>query len=198
MDAEPTDLVTVADTPGAGDSPDRFAERVRAGIRDVPDYPSPGILFKDITPLLADSRLFADTVTALGAGHEPGSGDEVDVVAGIEARGFILAPPVAVNLGAGFVPVRKKGKLPFTTVSADYALEYGVATIEVHTDAIRPGQRVLLIDDVLATGGTAEAAIGLIEGLGAEVVDVLFLMELTALKGRERLAGRRTRSLVSY
>lgn len=195
MDAEPTDLRSSGDS---GESTAEFTERVRGGIRDIPDYPSEGILFKDITPLLANPQLFADTIAALGAGHERGSGDEIDVVAGIEARGFILAPPVAVNLGAGFVPVRKKGKLPFTTVSADYALEYGVATIEVHTDAIRPGQRVLLIDDVLATGGTAEAAIELIEGLGAEVVDVLFLMELTFLNGRERLAGRRMRSLVQY
>jgi len=171
--------------------------RIRAGIRDVPDYPSAGVLFKDVTPLLADSGLFAETVTALAAGFGP-AGKTVDVVAGIEARGFIFGAPVALGLGVGFVPIRKSGKLPHTTVSAEYALEYGVATIEVHTDAVRPGQRVLLLDDVLATGGTAEAAARLIEGLGAEVVAVSFLLELGFLNGRDRLGGRDVRSLVTY
>jgi adenine phosphoribosyltransferase len=173
-------------------------DRLRAAIRDVPDYPSPGILFKDITPLLADGALFADTVAALAAAHRPGSGAEVDVVAGIEARGFIFGAAVAVALGVGFVPIRKGGKLPHTTVAAQYALEYGVATIEVHTDAVRPGQRVLLLDDVLATGGTAEAAARLLEGLGAEVPVLSFLMELGFLNGRERLPGRDVRSLLAY
>lgn len=168
-------------------------ERVRAGIRDVADYPSPGILFKDITPLLADPALFADTVTALGAGHE-----SVDLVVGIEARGFMFAAPVAVALGAGFVPIRKSGKLPHTTLAEEYALEYGTATIEMHTDAVRPGQRVLLVDDVLATGGTAAAAIKLIESLGGDVVEVAFLAELDFLNGRDRLPGRTIRSLIRY
>jgi len=193
-----------------------FDVRLRAGIRDVPDYPSPGVLFKDITPLLADGALFAETVAALATAHGSGSGSGsgsgvsgsgasgsgsgagVDVVAGIEARGFIFGAPVALALGAGFVPIRKIGKLPYTTVSAEYALEYGTATIEVHTDAIKPGQRVLLVDDVLATGGTAEAAARLLEDIGAEVVAVTFLIELDFLNGRQRLPGRDVRSLVQY
>jgi adenine phosphoribosyltransferase len=174
-----------------------FDGRLRAGIRDIADYPSPGILFKDVTPLLADAALFSETVTALAAGYGPG-GLEVDLVVGIEARGFIFGAPVALALGVGFVPIRKSGKLPFTTVSAEYALEYGSATIEVHTDAVQPGQRVLLLDDVLATGGTAEAAARLLEQLGAEVVAVSFLMELEFLAGRDRLAGREIRSLLRY
>jgi adenine phosphoribosyltransferase len=169
--------------------------RLRAAIRDVPDYPSPGILFKDITPLLADGPLLAETVAALAENHR---GDGVDVIAGVEARGFIVGAPLAVALGVGFVPVRKSGKLPHTIVSAQYALEYGTATIEVHTDAVRPGQRVLLVDDVLATGGTAAAAAGLLEDVGATVVALSFLMELTALGGRERLPDRDVRSLVHY
>jgi len=167
--------------------------RLRAGIRDVPDYPAPGVLFKDITPLLADGPLFAEAVA-----HAAGSGLEVDVVAGIEARGFIFAAPVALALGVGFVPIRKSGKLPHVRVSAEYALEYGTATIEVHTDAVRPGQRVLLLDDVLATGGTAAAAAGLLEDLGADVVAVSFLIELGFLAGRERLPDRDVRSVLSY
>jgi adenine phosphoribosyltransferase len=177
--------------------PPGLPERVSAGIRDVPDYPSPGILFKDITPLLADPSLLAETVGALAAAHGPG-GVPVDVVAGIEARGFIFGAPVALALGVGFIPIRKTGKLPFTTVSADYALEYGTASIEVHIDAVHPGQRVLLLDDVLATGGTAEAAVRLLEGLGAEVVVVSFVLELGFLGGRDRLPGRDVRSLMTY
>src|SRR5690349_9212048 len=180
--------------PGAGSG-----VRLRAGIRDAPDYPSPGVLFKDITPLLADGPLFAETVAALAA-HGTGADGEghVDLVAGIEARGFIFAAPVALALGAGFVPIRKRGKLPHDTVSAEYALEYGTASIEVHTDAVRPGQRVLLLDDVLATGGTAQAAARLLEDIGAEVVAVSFLIELDFLDGRARLPGRDVRSLVRY
>jgi adenine phosphoribosyltransferase len=172
--------------------------RLSQAIRDVPDYPSPGILFKDITPLLGDAALFAEAVAQLAAGHGPGSETPVDVVAGIEARGFIFAAPVALALGVGFVPIRKLGKLPHATVSAEYALEYGTATIEVHRDAFQPGQRVLLLDDVLATGGTAEAAAGLLEGLGAEVVAMTFLAEIAALGGRARLASRPVRSLLTY
>jgi adenine phosphoribosyltransferase len=170
---------------------------LRAAIRDVADYPTPGIQFKDVTPLLADAALFERAVAGLALGFGAG-GVAIDVVAGIEARGFIFGAPVALALGVGFVPIRKSGKLPFTTVSAEYALEYGSATIEIHTDSVDPGQRVLLLDDVLATGGTAEAAARLLEGLGAEVVAITFLLELGFLGGRERLAGRDVRSLVSY
>lgn len=172
--------------------------RLRAGIRDVPDYPSPGIQFKDITPLLADPVLFAEAVAALAAAHGPGSGAEVDLVAGIEARGFIFGAPLALALGVGFVPIRKAGKLPYTTVAAEYALEYGTATIEVHTDAVRPGQRVLILDDVLATGGTAEAAVRMMEGIGADVVAVSFLIELCFLDGRGKLPDRAVSALVQY
>jgi adenine phosphoribosyltransferase len=173
-------------------------EKLAAGIRDIPDYPSPGILFKDITPLLADPELFAASVEALAAAPRPGSGAEVDVVAGVEARGFIFGAGVALALGVGFVPIRKKGKLPHATVSAEYTLEYGSAVIEMHEDAVSPGQRVLLLDDVLATGGTAQAAAGLLELLGAQVVAVSFLVELGFLKGRERLAGRDVKTLLNY
>jgi adenine phosphoribosyltransferase len=172
--------------------------RVRAGIRDIPDYPTPGIQFKDITPLLADPVLLTDTVGALAAGHERGGAGQVDLVVGIEARGFIFAAPVAIAVGAGFVPIRKSGKLPHATLAQEYALEYGSAVIEMHVDAVRPGQRVLLVDDVLATGGTAEAAIRLIEGVGGEVVELAFVAELDFLAGRTRLAGRAVRSLVHY
>jgi adenine phosphoribosyltransferase len=198
----------ITDASAAAASPTAAAmvrDRLRAAIRDVPDYPSPGILFKDITPLLSDAALFAAAVQQLAEGHGAVDGTEtgtgtgaVDVVAGIEARGFIFGAPVALALGVGFVPIRKTGKLPHATVSAEYALEYGTATIEVHADALLPGQRVLLLDDVLATGGTAEAAAGLVEQLGAKVVAVSFLVELEALGGRQRLAGREIRSLLNY
>jgi adenine phosphoribosyltransferase len=159
-------------------------------IRDVPDYPEPGVMFKDITPLLADPVAFAAVVDELAGTHQ------VDKIVGIEARGFILAAPVAYRAGAGFVPVRKKGKLPAETFEESYELEYGTATIEVHCDAFVPGDRVLIVDDVLATGGTAEAAVELVRRAGAEVAGVAVLMELGFLKGRERLAGLDLRSLV--
>jgi adenine phosphoribosyltransferase len=191
--------MTESSRPGPNSGPAAgFPDRLQAGIRDVADYPAPGILFKDITPLLADGALFAETVAALAAAHAAGSGAEVDLVAGIEARGFIFAAPVALALGVGFVPIRKSGKLPHTTVAAEYALEYGTAKIEVHTDAIQPGQRVLLLDDVLATGGTAAAAAGLLEQIGAEVVALSFLIELDFLYGRKQLTGRDVRSLLRY
>ncbi|MEV0203362.1 adenine phosphoribosyltransferase [Nonomuraea sp. NPDC050691] len=159
-------------------------------IRDVPDYPKPGVLFKDISPLLADPVAFAAVVDELAALHP------VDKIVGIEARGFILAAPVAYKAGAGFVPVRKKGKLPSETLEESYDLEYGSATIEVHRDAFNQGDRVLIVDDVLATGGTAEATVELVRRAGAEVVGVAMLMELAFLKGRERLEGVDLRSLV--
>ncbi|WP_157253311.1 adenine phosphoribosyltransferase [Nonomuraea typhae] len=158
-------------------------ERTLTLIRDVPDYPKPGILFKDITPLLGDATAFAVVVDEL-AGLA-----EVDKIVGIEARGFILAAPVAYRSRAGFVPVRKKGKLPAETLEESYDLEYGSATIEVHRDAFAPGDRVLIVDDVLATGGTAAATVELVRRAGAEVVGVAVLMELAFLKGRERLPG---------
>lgn len=160
-------------------------------IRDVPDYPKPGILFKDITPLLADHAAFTQVVDELGDGLA------FDKVVGIEARGFILAAPVAYRSGAGFVPVRKKGKLPADTYEASYDLEYGSATIEVHADAFDPGDRVLIVDDVLATGGTARAAVELVRRTGAEVVAVSFLMELSFLSGRDRLPGLDVRTLLA-
>jgi adenine phosphoribosyltransferase len=160
-------------------------------IRDVPDYPQPGIVFKDITPLLADHASFAQVVDDLADGLS------FDKVVGIEARGFILAAPVAYRSGAGFVPVRKKGKLPAATLGASYDLEYGSAEIEVHADAFAPGERVLIVDDVLATGGTANATVELVRRAGAYVVALSFLIELGFLAGRERLPGLEVRSLVT-
>ncbi|WP_030919992.1 adenine phosphoribosyltransferase [Streptosporangium amethystogenes] len=159
-------------------------------IRDVPDYPQPGVMFKDITPLLADPVAFGAVTRALAGLYE------VDKIVGIEARGFILAAPVACQAGAGFVPVRKKGKLPAETLEASYDLEYGSAIIEVHRDAFIPGERVLIVDDVLATGGTARAAVELVREAGAEVVGLAVLMELSFLKGRERLTDVELHSLV--
>lgn len=167
-------------------------------IRDVPDYPQPGVIFKDITPLLADHDGFTQVVEALAASGRDDLGQTVvDKVVGIEARGFILAAPVALALGAGFVPVRKKGKLPAATFEASYDLEYGRATIEVHQDAFSPGDRVLVIDDVLATGGTVEACLGLLRRCGATVAATAVLLELSFLPGRERLAGERLDSLLT-
>jgi adenine phosphoribosyltransferase len=165
-------------------------ELLSSRIRDVPDYPQPGILFKDITPLLADGAAFAAVVAALAAGHEG-----VDKVAGIEARGFILAAPVACALRAGFVPIRKVGKLPARTHAVSYDLEYGAATLEVHTDAFAPGDRVLIVDDVLATGGTAAATAELVRLCGATVEAVVVLLELGFLGGRAKLADLPIRSL---
>jgi adenine phosphoribosyltransferase len=164
-------------------------ELVLARIRDVPDFPESGILFKDITPLLADPAAFAAVVAAFAAQAGPTGLGPVDKIVGIEARGFILAAPVALQVGVGFVPVRKQGKLPGATLTRSYALEYGVATIEVVTDAFAAGDRVLVIDDVLATGGTAEATVALIRRAGAEVVGLSVLLELSILAGRARLAA---------
>jgi adenine phosphoribosyltransferase len=168
-----------------------LAELIRARVRDVPDYPQPGVVFKDITPLLADAAAFKAVTSALASGYGP-----VDKVAGIEARGFILAASAACELGAGFVPVRKAGRLPGATYAETYQLEYGTATVEVHQDAFRPGERVLIVDDVLATGGTAEATASLIRRTGAEIVGVAVILELTFLGGRARL-GHDLRSLLA-
>jgi adenine phosphoribosyltransferase len=175
---------------GDGDSLRRL---ILSRIRDVTDYPKPGVLFKDITPLLADPAAFAATVAGLAEGYEA----VVDKVAGIEARGFILAAPVACTLGAGFVPVRKQGKLPGPSYAQTYDLEYGTATIELHQDAFSPGERVLIVDDVLATGGTAAATAELVRRCGATVEAVVVLLELGFLDGRAALNGLPVRALVT-
>jgi adenine phosphoribosyltransferase len=164
-------------------------------VRDVPDFPKPGVVFKDITPLLADPAGLAAVVDGL---VEAFAGEHVDKVVGIEARGFVVAAPLAVRLGAGFVPVRKVGKLPWTTHAQEYDLEYGTDRLEVHQDAITSGERVLIIDDVIATGGTAEATARLVELLGGEVVGLGFLIELGFLGGAARLEGRRHVALLTY
>lgn len=172
--------------------------RVLGRIRDIADWPQPGVMFKDITPLLLDHDAFARVVAAqANVGRDETGVRRVDTVVGIEARGFILAAPVAHVLGAGFVPVRKAGKLPYRTRAATYALEYGEATIEVHEDALRAGERVLVVDDVLATGGTAEATLGLIERAGGVVTNFTVLLELAFLSGRDRLAGRPIHALLT-
>jgi adenine phosphoribosyltransferase len=191
---------------------------ISAKIRDIPDYPKPGVVFKDITPLLADGAAFAAVVSAMaegsredgqgtgGRGEKGGRGEggrgeggrgRIDKVVGIEARGFILAAPVACCLGAGFVPVRKQGKLPGATLGESYELEYGTATVEVHVDAFQPGDRVLIVDDVLATGGTAAASVSLVRRSGAEVAAVSVLLELGFLGGRARLPDVEVRSLLA-
>ena len=171
------------------------ATEIQNAIRNVPDFPKPGIQFKDITPVLADARLFAGAIDLLTEKFQPGS---VDAVVGIDARGFIFAAAAAVKLQAGFVPVRKKGKLPYQTIEQDYALEYGSATVAIHTDALKPGSRVLLVDDLLATGGTSAAAAALVQKLGATILEASFLIELSFLNGRDKLKGFPVRSLVVY
>lgn len=167
---------------------------LRDRVRDVPDFPTPGVTFKDITPLLADHTAFAGAVDAIVSRYGRG---RIDKVAGIEARGFILAAAVAYHFGAGFVPVRKAGKLPSATFAAAYTLEYGAATLEVHRDAFVPGDRVLLVDDVLATGGTVVAAAGLVERAGATVAGCSVLLELSDLGGRSRAAGLDVQALLT-
>jgi adenine phosphoribosyltransferase len=168
---------------------------LKAFIRDIPDFPKPGVLFKDITPLLADHVAFAGAVDAIVAHHGRGT---VDKVLGIEARGFILAAPIAYRLGAGFVPVRKAGKLPWDIEREEYDLEYGTDLLEVHRDAVAEGDQVLVIDDVIATGGTAAATCQLIERLGATIIGLGFVIELTFLHGTAKLEGRDFVSLVTY
>ena len=170
-------------------------EQVKALVRDVPDFPQEGIVFKDITPLLADELAFSTVIDLIVVHFGRGN---VDKVVGIEARGFILASPVAYHFGAGFVPVRKKDKLPWATESAEYSLEYGSATLEIHQDAVAPGERVLIVDDVLATGGTARATAELVERIGGQVIGLAFLIELGFLKGRDRLEGYDLLTLLEY
>lgn len=168
---------------------------LRAHIRDIPDFPKPGVVFKDITPLLAHAEGFRATVDAIAACFD---GERIDKVLGVEARGFILAAPVADRLGAGFVPVRKAGKLPWEIEQQEYELEYGSDLLEIHRDALHPGERVLVVDDVLATGGTAAATVRLVERLGAEVVGLGFALELSFLGGRSKLTGHTIASLLEY
>jgi adenine phosphoribosyltransferase len=169
--------------------------RLRELIREIPDFPKPGIGFKDITPLMADADALAEAVAALA---EYARALEVDCVVAAEARGFLLGPALALELGAGFALARKPGKLPYDTVSAEYALEYGENKLELHTDAVAAGQRVLVHDDLLATGGTAATLCDLVEQLGGEVVGCGFLIELAFLGGRERLAGHDVHALLTY
>jgi adenine phosphoribosyltransferase len=194
-------------TGGPGASTGVPLDELVAGLAvDVPDFPTPGVLFRDLTPVFADGPAFRRVVAGLAgdaagdeAGHEAGDGAAgdpgFDVVVGVEARGFLLAAAVALHAGVGVVPVRKAGKLPRERISADYALEYGTATIEVHTDSLHAGQRVLLVDDVLATGGTLAASVALVEELGAVVTAVSVVVELGALHGRDRLVPHVVRAL---
>jgi adenine phosphoribosyltransferase len=164
-------------------------------IRDIKDFPKAGIVFKDITPVLADPLAFQEVIDKM---LEYGRGHEVDLVVGIESRGFMFGAPLALQLGVGFVPVRKLGKLPGETLRLEYALEYGTNTVEIHKDAVRSGQRVLIVDDLLATGGTSVAAAQLIEALGGEVVGLSFVVELGFLNGRDALKGYEVCSLIEY
>ncbi|MBA3826742.1 MAG: adenine phosphoribosyltransferase [Ktedonobacterales bacterium] len=170
-------------------------QRLRRVIRDVPDFPQPGILFRDITPLLGNAatlRLSIDLFAAAWRDHG------IDYIVGIESRGFLFGMPLAYALGTGFVPVRKAGKLPHKTIGAEYTLEYGANTMEVHADAVQPGQRVLIVDDLLATGGTAAATVALLQRLGAEVIGLAFVIELAALGGRAQLGAIPTQVLITY
>jgi adenine phosphoribosyltransferase len=171
------------------------AATLRAAIRDVVDFPKPGIVFKDITPVLADGKLFRESISLL---CETTGGVKIDKVVGIDARGFIFAAAVADRLGAGFVPVRKKGKLPWKTRQTAYSLEYGESIVELHEDAVKPGESILLVDDLLATGGTAAAAVKLLDELGANIVGISVLIELAFLQGRSKLVPHPVNSIISY
>jgi adenine phosphoribosyltransferase len=164
-------------------------------IRDIPDFPKPGILFRDITPLLADGRTFSQAIDSIGGRYQE---KKIDVVVGVEARGFIMGAALAYKLHAGNILIRKSGKLPYKTHRTTYALEYGTDTLEIHQDAFKRGQRVLIADDLLATGGTISAAVDLVKQLGGEIVELAFLIELTALKGREKLRDYPVFSLLQY
>ena len=170
-------------------------KKIEEYVRSIPDFPEPGIIFRDITSVLQDAE---GLQLAINSMQEFLKDVDVDVIAGAESRGFIFGVPIAYNLHKPFVPIRKKGKLPRETVSASYDLEYGSATIEMHKDSIKPGQKVAIVDDLIATGGTIEAAIKLVEELGGEVVKVIFLMELAGLRGRERLKGYDVESVICY
>jgi adenine phosphoribosyltransferase len=170
-------------------------DELRAKIREIPDFPKPGILFYDITTLLKEAGPYRAAIDAMLA---PYANEKVDVVVGMESRGFIFSAPMAYQLGAGLVPVRKLGKLPAETVSVEYALEYGSNTLEIHRDAIQPGQRVLIVDDLLATGGTVRGTVDLVERLQGTIVGLAFLVELSFLKGRDRLAGQAVTSVIRY
>ncbi len=171
------------------------AETLRERIREIPDFPKPGILFYDITTLLKDRVAYKESIDLM---LEPYRDEKIDLVVGMESRGFIFSAPMAYQLGAGLVPVRKLGKLPAETITVEYALEYGSNTLEVHRDAIQPGQTVLIVDDLLATGGTVKGTMELVERLKGEVVGLAFLVELDFLKGRDRLDGRRVSSVIKY
>jgi adenine phosphoribosyltransferase len=171
------------------------AAAIQNAIRNIPDFPKPGIQFKDITPVLGDSKLFAASIELLTSTFKPG---DVDFVVGIDARGFIFAGAAALKWGAGFVPIRKKGKLPFSTHEQSYELEYGANVLAIHIDAIKPGSRVVLVDDLLATGGTAGAAASLIQKIGGKLLEVAFLIELTFLNGRDQLKNMPVRSIVRF
>ncbi|HUB92452.1 MAG TPA: adenine phosphoribosyltransferase [Candidatus Saccharimonadales bacterium] len=168
---------------------------IEAAVRTIPDYPKPGIMFRDITPVLQDGRAFAACIDAL---LEKVKGFKADYIVGIEARGFVIGSALAYRMGLGFIPARKKGKLPYKAVSMDYELEYGTATLEMHEDSLRKGDRVLVIDDLLATGGTASAVGRLVEKLGGKVEGYAFVIELPDLRGREKLDGSRIISLVKF
>ena len=170
-------------------------KKIEDYVRSIPDFPEPGIIFRDITSVIQDPD---GLKLAIDSMQESLAGVDFDVVVGLESRGFIFGMPIAYNMHKSFVPVRKKGKLPCETISAEYALEYGTAQIEIHKDAIKPGQKVVIVDDLIATGGTVEAAIKLIEELGGEVVKVCFLLELAGLCGREKLKGYDVSSVISY
>lgn len=170
-------------------------KKIEEYVRSIPDFPEPGIIFRDVTSILQD----ADGLKlAIDLMQEKLAGLDFDIVAGTESRGFIFGVPIAYNLNKPFVPVRKKGKLPCETISREYDLEYGTATIEMHKDSVKPGQKVVLIDDLIATGGTIEAAAKMIEELGGEVVKIVFLMELAGLEGRKKLAGYDVESVICY
>jgi adenine phosphoribosyltransferase len=173
----------------------RSTDDLRAKIREVPDFPKPGILFYDITTLLREADAFREVIDRMA---EAVKGERIDLVVGMESRGFIFAAPLADRLGAGFVPVRKLGKLPAETIEVEYDLEYGTATLEIHRDAIRPGQRVLVVDDLLATGGTVLGTIELVRRLGGEIAGLSFMVELTALGGRAKLGEFSIHTLLAY
>ncbi len=164
-------------------------------IRDVPDFPKEGIIFKDITPLWKEGKAFAASIDEIAAKYVD---KQIDLVVGVDARGFIVGAPVAYKLGVGFIPVRKPGKLPYKTISASYSLEYGTDTVEIHEDAISSGQRVLIVDDLLATGGTISAVAKLVEKLGGIIVGIEFLIDLTFLNGKDKLKGYNASSLIEY